>query len=63
MTSDIIRCGAKKSAFDYNILMRLFFFSDLLTSDHSDMFEDSSTGSFSLLLFDVARDQVIVGAR
>lgn len=35
---------------------------DLLASN-TDMFEDNSTKSFSQLLFDVARDQVIVGAR
>nr|XP_021191662.2 semaphorin-5B [Helicoverpa armigera] len=44
---------------DFRIINR----QDLLTSEHSDSFEDSSTGSFSQLLFDVARDQVIVGAR
>lgn len=35
---------------------------DLLAKD-SDIFEDKSSKSFSQLLFDVARDQVIVGAR
>ncbi|KAI5644901.1 sema domain-containing protein [Phthorimaea operculella] len=35
---------------------------DLLATD-SDIFEDNSAKSFSQLLFDVARDQVIVGAR
>ncbi|KAG7309284.1 hypothetical protein JYU34_005224 [Plutella xylostella] len=35
---------------------------DLLAFD-SDIFEDKSTKSFSQLLFDVARDQVVVGAR
>ncbi|XP_050679384.1 semaphorin-5B [Leptidea sinapis] len=35
---------------------------DLLASD-SDIFEDKDARSFSQLLFDVARDQVIVGAR
>nr|XP_032522698.1 semaphorin-5B-like [Danaus plexippus plexippus] len=35
---------------------------DLLASD-SDVFEDNTSKSFSQLLFDVARDQVIVGAR
>lgn len=44
---------------DFRIINR----QDLLTSEHSDSFEDSTTGSFSQLLFDVARDQVIVGAR
>ncbi|CAH0596374.1 unnamed protein product [Chrysodeixis includens] len=44
---------------DFRIINR----QDLLTSDHSDVFEDTSTGSFSQLLFDVARDQVLVGAR
>ncbi|XP_075984423.1 semaphorin 5c [Anticarsia gemmatalis] len=36
---------------------------DLLTSEHSDIFEDNGTKSFSQLVFDVARDQLIVGAR
>ncbi|XP_022815320.1 semaphorin-5A [Spodoptera litura] len=44
---------------DFRIINR----QDLLTTDHSDVFEDSSSSSFSQLLFDVARDQVIVGAR
>lgn len=35
---------------------------DLLAYD-SDVFEDNNTNSFSQMLFDVARDQVIVGAR
>ncbi|XP_063381388.1 semaphorin-5B [Cydia fagiglandana] len=43
---------------DFRIVNR----QDLLASD-SDMFEDNSTKSFSQLLFDVARDQLIVGAR
>ncbi|KOB77349.1 Semaphorin-5c [Operophtera brumata] len=43
---------------DFRIINR----QDLLASN-SDIFEDNSTRSFSQLLFDVARDQVIVGAR
>ncbi|KAL4716213.1 hypothetical protein ACJJTC_004707, partial [Scirpophaga incertulas] len=34
-----------------------------LLSSNSDIFQDNSSASFSQLLFDVARDQVIVGAR
>ncbi|XP_028156400.1 semaphorin-5B [Ostrinia furnacalis] len=43
---------------DFRIIHR----QDLLASD-SDIFEDKDSKSFSELLFDVARDQVIVGAR
>ncbi|XP_049884796.1 semaphorin-5A-like [Pectinophora gossypiella] len=43
---------------DFRIISR----QDLLASD-SDIFEDKNAKSFSQLLFDVARDQVIVGAR
>ncbi|CAH2054373.1 unnamed protein product, partial [Iphiclides podalirius] len=43
---------------DFRIINR----QDLLASD-SDIFEDKETRAFSQLLFDVARDQVIVGAR
>ncbi|XP_045779006.1 semaphorin-5B [Maniola jurtina] len=43
---------------DFRIINR----QDLLASD-SDIFEDKDGKSFSQLLFDVARDQVIVGAR
>ncbi|XP_037302545.1 semaphorin-5A isoform X2 [Manduca sexta] len=43
---------------DFRIINR----QDLLAVD-SDIFEDKSSKSFSQLLFDVARDQLIVGAR
>ncbi|XP_012550340.1 semaphorin-5B isoform X1 [Bombyx mori] len=43
---------------DFRIINR----QDLLAFD-SDIFEDNNTKSFSQLLFDVARDQLIVGAR
>ncbi|KAM3962149.1 LOW QUALITY PROTEIN: semaphorin 5c [Aphomia sociella] len=43
---------------DFRIINR----QDLLLSN-SDIFEDRTSKSFSQLLFDVARDQVIVGAR
>ncbi|CAK1593965.1 unnamed protein product [Parnassius mnemosyne] len=43
---------------DFRIINR----QDLLATD-SDIFEDKDARSFSQLLFDVARDQVIVGAR
>ncbi|XP_072933331.1 semaphorin 5c-like [Epargyreus clarus] len=43
---------------DFRIINR----QDLLATD-SDIFEDTSAKSFSQLLFDVARDQLLVGAR
>ncbi|XP_045538150.1 semaphorin-5B [Papilio machaon] len=43
---------------DFRIINR----QDLLATD-SDIFEDKEASAFSQLLFDVARDQVIVGAR
>ncbi|KPI98727.1 hypothetical protein RR46_10045 [Papilio xuthus] len=43
---------------DFRIINR----QDLLATD-SDMFEDKEARAFTQLLFDVARDQVIVGAR
>lgn len=44
---------------DFRIINR----QDLLTLEDSNIFEDNSTKSFSQLVFDVARDQLIVGAR
>lgn len=46
----------------YIVATKVNSVADLLASN-TDMFEDNSTKSFSQLLFDVARDQVIVGAR
>lgn len=50
--------GSNIAADDFRIIHR----EDLLSSN-SDVFYDNETISFSQMLFDVARDQVIVGAR